>query len=146
MTDFYQGLVDTLRDNPTAFVETDAQSLATSVIKHFQDAGWSPPRSGAGDVRIREIHKVLLDFGQLDKNQTTALGAMEKIDAILERPPYSQATDGTAVEAGKLLRSWIDGLHKPDESEEDYGYRQAYERICDWLEFEFPRMRGGEPR
>lgn len=43
-----------------------------------------------------------------------------------------------AVEAARQLRAqappFVEGK---DESEEDYGYRRAYERICDWLEFEF---------
>ena len=43
------------------------------------------------DPRISEIRAVLLDFGQLGEpgrlNQTTALEALEKIDAILDREP-----------------------------------------------------------
>jgi hypothetical protein len=53
------------------------------------------------------------------------------------REELADAKKKTASAAVMELRAQMGVLYKTEESREEYGYRQAYERICDWFEFEF---------
>jgi hypothetical protein len=59
---------------------------------------------------------------------------------------YCMTRPLAGVEAARQLRAeWAPDLSKAETAEE-YGYRQAFERVCDWLEFEFkPRVSPAVP-